>query len=725
VAVVFRRRACPLCRSRPRSLSCFSQPPPKTHHHQPTKTTKPTAVQAQADEELEEEEAERAAAAARGEEWDAAASRAAKRARRAASLGPDDPAPPVELPTARQMLAQMRARSEELDAYYASGSSYGAPAALLMHDLAFRRAPAGGNDDVWPAAVGLADQHVHQRASETHYERWFEGLRAVAAAVEGNDVGYARLLQQRQLGEDYGVGGGGGAGGEDGAGGGDDGGAADGAAGTGRLFSAIDYRFTLHRHWSLYDAMRTSPYVAPRLQTWRDGGLDRLRMLLVRVGLSLEQARAPFALMRPAERAKLTSYPSALDGACEGTVLRPLEMRYTSFELRYGYGWRCSAADAVQALAATLARHAQEGEGSGGGGGEGRAGGGGGGAAAGQQQQQQQGGGAGAGGGDNGNSAALLDDDDDDPECPRALGRGASLAAASDDFWDALRALDVRHGMAALQRGVERAKSLQSAVVSDGGLIVNRRQVEGTSGQGVQVLDLTSVQPTHRDLFRHPLALQRLAHFVRDAADIARSAVRRDRLPLLAVSPADAKGWCCVTGVRPRPRPAAMGGGGGGAAAAGSATPVADPLVNLFGHVFEELRREAPDLGLRMAGGGGVGGGDNAAARRQPFDDAVAYVHRDSVQMFVRDVTGRVQQMREGLDGAAAREAAEAAGLVAARAKRGGGGGGDGGGGEGGDGAGDDDAAGPPDQPVGSEQQQQQPPSQQQQPQQPAAVEAH
>ena len=37
------------------------------------------------------------------------------------------------------MLAQIRARVSELDRYFESGSSYGAPAALLMHDLAFRR----------------------------------------------------------------------------------------------------------------------------------------------------------------------------------------------------------------------------------------------------------------------------------------------------------------------------------------------------------------------------------------------------------------------------------------------------------------------------------------------------------------------------------------------------------------------------------------------------------
>lgn len=50
----------------------------------------------------------------------------------------------------------------------------------------------------------------------------------------------------------------------------------------------------LHRHWSLYEAMQFSPYVAPRLQTWRDGGLAKLQLLFVNMGIPLEQARQAY-----------------------------------------------------------------------------------------------------------------------------------------------------------------------------------------------------------------------------------------------------------------------------------------------------------------------------------------------------------------------------------------------------------------------------------------------
>ena len=48
-----------------------------------------------------------------------------------------------------------------------------------------------------------------------------------------------------------------------------------------------DFRFALLRHWTLYDAMRHSTYVAVRLQTWTDSGQRRLQELLARMGFLL------------------------------------------------------------------------------------------------------------------------------------------------------------------------------------------------------------------------------------------------------------------------------------------------------------------------------------------------------------------------------------------------------------------------------------------------------
>jgi hypothetical protein len=50
---------------------------------------------------------------------------------------------------------------------------------------------------------------------------------------------------------------------------------------TGHVEEASEYRFFLYRHWSLYDAMYHSPYVASKLGVWNQQGTVKLQ---VRIG---------------------------------------------------------------------------------------------------------------------------------------------------------------------------------------------------------------------------------------------------------------------------------------------------------------------------------------------------------------------------------------------------------------------------------------------------------
>ncbi|KAK2768304.1 hypothetical protein FQN54_000157 [Arachnomyces sp. PD_36] len=56
-------------------------------------------------------------------------------------------------------------------------------------------------------------------------------------------------------------------------------------------------RFLLIRHWSLYESMLHSPYLASRLHVWRDSGLKRLHKLLAKMGVSLTQCRQNYTHM--------------------------------------------------------------------------------------------------------------------------------------------------------------------------------------------------------------------------------------------------------------------------------------------------------------------------------------------------------------------------------------------------------------------------------------------
>ena len=61
---------------------------------------------------------------------------------------------------------------------------------------------------------------------------------------------------------------------------------------TGHIEEAKEYRFFLYRHWSLFDSMCYSPYVAAKLAAWQTHGTGRLqvRIYCVCVRVCLQDA---------------------------------------------------------------------------------------------------------------------------------------------------------------------------------------------------------------------------------------------------------------------------------------------------------------------------------------------------------------------------------------------------------------------------------------------------
>jgi cell division control protein 45 len=130
--------------------------------------------------------------------------------------------------------------------------------------------------------------------------------------------------------------------------------------------AAEELRFMLFRHWTLYDAMYHSSYVAGKLGIWKERGRKRLTGLLAKMGcafmniflviaeplpsFSIPQTQQPYAYMdldlKHQLRAKLDSIAPEY-----GLV----ELTYPSFVRCFGY--RASplgAADAVEAVSALL-----------------------------------------------------------------------------------------------------------------------------------------------------------------------------------------------------------------------------------------------------------------------------------------------------------------------------------------------------------------------------------
>lgn len=65
----------------------------------------------------------------------------------------------------------------------------------------------------------------------------------------------------------------------------------------GSIYREVDFRFTLLRHWSLYESMKYSPYMVMKMRLWDDNGLNRMHDFITQIGVSLEQAKQLYTFM--------------------------------------------------------------------------------------------------------------------------------------------------------------------------------------------------------------------------------------------------------------------------------------------------------------------------------------------------------------------------------------------------------------------------------------------
>ncbi|RMD44412.1 hypothetical protein DV735_g762, partial [Chaetothyriales sp. CBS 134920] len=122
-----------------------------------------------------------------------------------------------------------------------------------------------------------------------------------------------------------------------------------------------DPRFVLLRHWSLYDSMLYSPYVAARLHVWNESGHKRLHKLLAKMGVSLTQCKQTYAHMdiglKKSIREQLLKYAGVygLDGVIPvGNGRASYEQEGWSFVRTWGWKAQLNAADVGVVLGAIL-----------------------------------------------------------------------------------------------------------------------------------------------------------------------------------------------------------------------------------------------------------------------------------------------------------------------------------------------------------------------------------
>ncbi|KAI0302062.1 CDC45 family [Russula brevipes] len=192
-----------------------------------------------------------------------------------------------------------------LDKYYMSGTWYGQSAAGIVYLLATALERVD-NDLLWLAILGLTNQYTRCRMS----------LSRLNPPPPANDAHGLAALSADDM----------------------------------SLRTTDELRFELFRHWTLYDAMFHSSYVAGKLGIWKEQGRRRLAGLLAKMGFSVPQTQQLYAHMDMDLKRQLRDKLDAI-----APEYGMIELTYPSFVRCYGYHMQpLSAADGVDALNALL-----------------------------------------------------------------------------------------------------------------------------------------------------------------------------------------------------------------------------------------------------------------------------------------------------------------------------------------------------------------------------------
>ncbi|KAF7359316.1 Cell division control protein 45 [Mycena sanguinolenta] len=210
------------------------------------------------------------------------------------------------------------AYSARLEKHYMGGTWHGQSAACTIYILATVLERVD-NELLWLAIMGLTFQYTTSRISRDTYDTYHSAYR--------DEV--FRLNPQPPAGENAMI---------------------SSNPDDLSVRATEELRFMLFRHWTLYDAMLHSSYVAGKLGIWKERGRKKLTGLLAKMGFSILQTQQPYSHMDMDLKKTLVE---KLDEIAPQYGL--IELAYPSFIRCFGYRSQpLSAADAVEGVGALL-----------------------------------------------------------------------------------------------------------------------------------------------------------------------------------------------------------------------------------------------------------------------------------------------------------------------------------------------------------------------------------
>ena len=254
----------------------------------------------------------------------------------------------------RRLLALRRSHEAVLDHYYNLGTSYSEPISSLIYSLASELGRED-NDLLWLAIVGVCSLELSGRTStglgtstsaltlpHQSNQSWQKTRSSRIYALLRDEV---RRLNPVPLDSFPSM--------------------SPNSISTSPTDTSIrlspDPRFVLLRHWSLYDSMLHSPYLASGLHIWNESGVKRLHKLLAKMGISLSQCKQGYTHMdmdlKKSLREKLLKYAGVYgldDLVPSGTGRAAYEQEGWGFIRSWGWKAQLSALDVGVIVGAIL-----------------------------------------------------------------------------------------------------------------------------------------------------------------------------------------------------------------------------------------------------------------------------------------------------------------------------------------------------------------------------------
>ena len=220
-----------------------------------------------------------------------------------------------------QAHAAKRARREARASHYLRGNFFGRPCGSSIFELA-KGQYKHDTDMVWHALVALEDHFLHDRMDGEEYQQYVQSMLDEVKSLESSKKARQEVLED---------------------------GTRVRAADLDQITESSELRLPMLRHWSLYESLMHSQYVATTLRTWTTPGQQKVDEMLARMGVPQAEAKQRYAHMS-------IDLKNTLGRALQetGDLYGLDEVVFTSFSRQMGYAAEVSASDVVEAASAAL-----------------------------------------------------------------------------------------------------------------------------------------------------------------------------------------------------------------------------------------------------------------------------------------------------------------------------------------------------------------------------------